>query len=122
MMPGLDLKNLGDIVSKGLISEFAPTMTKGILVAVLKQEGVTVKRVSDAVQARVSLWGSLGEKYQMILMELRSKVASIEWLSAEWVVEALRDDLPAIASLFLGWKKAHNWLEREVKKVRDKLG
>ena len=43
-----------------------------------------------------------------------------DWLSQQ--VGIIKADLPALASLFLGWKKGKNWLVRQVKIIKERIG
>ena len=114
-------KNLGNILLKGGLIEIAPGIAGGMLVEMLKAKGVNVRKASSWVQKNTSLWDTLEPEYQVMLKDLAGKVGDINWLDTDWVIDSLRKDLPAIASLFLGWKKANNWLKRQVEIIRKEV-
>jgi hypothetical protein len=49
------------------------------------------------------------------------RVGSIGWLDADWAIDAIKGDFPTIASLFLGWRKANNWLKRQCEIIRNEF-
>ena len=113
------LKKYGGILGKGAIINVTPAIAQGALIELLKKENVGT--VTEWVQSNRSLWDSLGIQNQERLHRL-TKMGNIDWLTAEWAIDSIRKDLPAITSLFLGWKKAHNWLERQVVIIKSELG
>lgn len=117
-----DLKKYAGLFSKGLVIEMAPEIGKGILVEILKERRVSVKKVSDWVQSNTNLWKTLEPDEQALSKDLAERAGNLDWLDADWVIEAIKKDLPTIASLFLGWKKANNWLKRQVEIVRKEVG
>lgn len=116
-----DLKEYARLLSKGLVIEFAPGIAKGIFVELLKSKNITVKSASDWIQNNISLWERFKPSEQVLIKNLVDKAGSIDWLDADWIVNAIKDDLPTIASLFLGWKKANNWLKRQVEIIKKEV-
>jgi len=113
-----NLKKYGDVLTRGIIGEMAPEMAKGVLVEMLKREKIGTQRAIDWVENNATLWDMLGSDYQNSLRGVLGKIGSIDWLTSEWVISAIRRDFPAVASLFIGWKKAGNWLEHQVEKIK----
>ncbi len=113
-----DFKNYAGLLRKGLVIEMAPEIAKGMLVEIFKTKKVTVDSACDWVQRNTSLWETLEPKEQDMLENLAERVGNIDWLDADWVIDAIKKDLPAVASLFLGWKKANNWLKRQTEIIR----
>jgi hypothetical protein len=108
----------GDIALKGLLSQAAPGIAQGFLVELLKSKKVDVNKVSKWVLENRSLWGELEPNEQDGLRRLAAKAGDLSWMDANWVINAIRRDLPSVASLFLGWTKARNWLERQVEDLK----
>jgi len=117
-----DLKKYAGLFSKGLIIEMAPEIAKGMIVEMFKARKTSVKSASNWVQSNTSLWMTLDSDEQAMLKNLAERVGNINWLDADWVIEAIKNDFPAVASLFLGWKKANNWLKRQVEIIRKEVG
>ena len=116
-----DLKNYAGMLRKGLIIEMAPEIAKGMLVELFKSKKVTAESACDWVQSNSSLWKTLEPKEQRMLKNLAVKGGNLDWLEAAWVIAAIKKDLPAVASLFLGWKKANNWLIRQVEIIKKEV-
>ena len=116
-----EIKKYAGIFSQGLIIKMAPEIAKGILVEMFRAKKVTVKSASDWVQANTSLWKTFEPAEQAMMKKLAGRVGNIDWLDAPWVIEAIKGDFPAVASLFLGWKKGNNWLKRQVEIIRKEV-
>ena len=111
--------NILGSIGKGILPEFAPSIAKGALVETLLAEKTDVKKLTRWVQENRSLWEEI--KYRESLKALATQVGDINWLTTEFVIDAIREDLPALASLFLGWKKSRSWLDRQVKIIRKEI-
>lgn len=114
-------KNLGGILGKGLIIEMAPQIAKGALVELLRMRKVDVKKATEWVRSNSKLWDSLEPYHQERLKQLARKVGNVDWMDVDWAIGAMRGEFPAVASLFLGWKKANNWLVRQVGIIRKEV-
>ena len=116
-----DLKKYAGLLSKGFIIEMAPEIAKGVLVEILKAKGVNVKGASSWVQNNTNLWEALEPDEQALLKDLAERAGNTDWFDTNWVIEAIKADFPAVASLFLGWKKGNNWLARQVEVIRKEV-
>lgn len=116
-----DLKKYAGMFSHGLLIKIAPEIAKGILVEMFRAKKVTVKSASEWVQNNTSLWKTFEPKEQEMMKNLAEKAGNIDWLDATWVIEAIKGDFPAVASLFVGWRKASNWLKRQVEIIRKEI-
>ena len=117
---GYDFKKVGNLLTKGLTSQFAPGILRGALVSLFRGLKLDVEKTTTWVVENRSLWGSMGEEHQGQVKLMAQKVGSLDWLDAEWAIKALKDDFPAVASLFLGWPKAKNWLSRQLEDIKKK--
>lgn len=115
------LKKYAGLFSKGFIIEMIPEIAKGMLVEIFKARKTTVKSATNWVQTNTCLWKTLEPKEQTMLKKLVQRGGNIDWLDANWVIAAIKNDFPAVASLFLGWKKANNWLKRQVEIIRKEI-
>ncbi len=124
------VKKVGNAAISGFITTQAESLTKGFLIEYLKRSKEESEKrnirfldaISDMVTKDQSLWGLVNEEEQELIKRNIVRLGSLKFFTAEWVIEALNPDFPAIASLFLGWTKAHNWLERQIKIFRDQVG
>lgn len=116
-----ELKKYAGMFSRGLIIKIAPEIAKGILVEMFRAKKVTVKSASEWVQNNTSLWKTFEPKEQEMMKNLAEKVGNIDWLDTAWVIEAIKGDFPAVASLFVGWKRANTWLKRQVEIIRKEI-
>lgn len=115
------IKRYGGMLSKGLLSEMAPQVVKGALIEVLMAKKLNIKKASSWVEGNVCLWDALEESERHSLVRLGEAVVNVDWLTADWFIEAIKGDFPAVASLFLGWIKGKNWLVRQVDIIREKM-
>lgn len=115
-----DIRKYAGIFSHGFVISMAPEIAKGALVELLKAQELDITKATAWVQDNTSLWKILGPQQEM-LKNLAGRAGNIDWLTADWVIEAIKGDLPEVASLFLGWKKANNWLKRQVEIVRKEV-
>lgn len=118
---GSKIKTYADILLKGGVATMAPDVLRGALVEMLKAKKVNVKRASEWVEGDVSLWETLEPEHRNSLLKLGQYIKNVNWLTADFVIDAIRHDLPAVASLFLGWKKGKNWLERQATQIRQEI-
>lgn len=117
-VPG-KIKKYAGIFGKGVVAEVVPELLKSGLVEVLKK--TTVKRVCEWVENDISLWDNLGVNHQKSLLKMGEFVKDLSWLTADWFIQAIRKDCPALASLFLGWEKAYSWLERQIEIIKKEI-
>ena len=117
----VNLKRYGEIFGRGITATFAPGILKGAVVDYFKEKRVDTKKATEWVQENKSLWDNLDPERQRRFKQLAGKLGSLGFLTAEWAIDALRDEFPAVASLFLGWPKANNWLARQMLKFRTEL-
>jgi len=115
-----DLKRYGGIAFSGLLLQYAPDIMKGALAEAVKN--VTVAEASKWVAEDKYFWDNISPKYRQIMHQYSSRLGKAEWFTTEWIIDCIATSNPALASLFLGWKKGHNWLERQVNMLRRELG
>jgi len=110
------LKNVEGLF-KGLLVEYTPGIVRGALVQLMAS--VTVKSVAEWVEKDYVLLEKVPDKYRKELYAL--KLGKLEWLTTDWVIQALKDDKPQIASLFLSWDKGREWLDRQCEIIKKEL-
>lgn len=116
-----DLKNIGSLLSRGVIGQLAPEILKGAILEFFKAKGLDSKAVTDCVLRDASLWDLMGEKLQGEISALLSKSGNINFLDSQFVIKAIKGEHPAVASLFLGWVDARNWLDKQVETIKNQV-
>ena len=106
---------------RGLASQFAPQICKGLLIEYLGKVGIS--DIMTYVEKDISLWSQMSPEVQEKTRNIVVKFTQghIEWLTPEWSIDAIHKDLPRVASLFLGWRKARNWLDRQIIELHQQL-
>lgn len=113
------LQRLGEMALRGTVMQFAPTVLRGFIIELLHRESIDVVKATRMVQQKQDLWDLLGEHDRDRVRRAARKMGSLDWFTAEWLIDAVRKDQPALASLFLGWRKAHNWLEKQIEIFKE---
>ena len=116
-----DILKYGQVLGRGVVGIFGPSVLKGVVVELFREKKVDVKMATEWVLANNSLWDSLEPERQRQFKQLASKMGDMNFITTEWVIDALREDFPAVASLFLGWEKGRNWLARQVERIKAEL-
>jgi len=117
----IDISKYGRALKKGAIVTLAPSVLKGSLVEFFNEKGVNTEIVIEWVLLNQSLWDSFDPERKSQMRHLAGKLGDISWMTAGWVIESLRKEHPAVASLFLGWKKGENWLVRQIEEIKQEL-
>jgi len=117
----VNIKGFRSLLERGLIAEFGPEIIKGYLVELFQSRHIGVKEATEWIEQNKSIWNSLKPEQQAQLNKVSGKLGNINYINADWAIDAFRKDLPALASLFLGWKKAHNWLERQLDEIKKHI-
>ena len=120
-MVKIDVKKYSETLGRGLVSNFAPSMLKGALLEVFKEENLNVDKAIEWVESKNNLWNDLKIDKQKQFKYLARKVGDLSWLDATWVITAVKGEYPAVASLFLGWEEATDWLTKEIEEIKFHL-
>jgi len=115
------IKRQFEFLGKGLISEMVPGIIQGVILTTMQENRVNVQGATRWVEENVNLWKTLKPEQQAAFKKLPSYTHDISWLTAGFFIDAIKVELPAVASLFMGWKKASNWLERQVENIRREI-
>jgi len=116
----IDIKKYLDIARRGLTIQLAPSVFQGALNSLL--QNISVEKIVDLVSKNASLWDTINPYFQENLRYIAVKAGgNLDWLTADWCIQAIKKQHPAIASLFLGWQKGHNWLVRQVAIIKEEV-
>lgn len=115
------VQHLATPTMKGLAAQFLPEVVKGLLVEYLGK--VSLQEIVKYIEEDAELWEQIPpqtqEKTKSFLNNLTK--GHIDWFTTTWMINAISDDLPAVASLFLGWEEAQEWLDRQIVNIKEKI-
>jgi len=117
-----NIRGIGELALRGMVANKAPDLFKGMLNAWLTDFFISPQMLSDMVMNNQSLWPLIPENYHVQFQRMASKISDLDWLTTEWVIDAVRKEHPSIASLFLGWKKGRNWMDRQIIQIKEEAG
>ena len=103
----------------GLGQQFAPDIIKGFLIKYLSD--IPVKTICTYVEKKESLLSMVPPGNLDEIKAMAARVKDWSFLTSDWLIEAVREDIPATASLFLNWKKGRNWLDKQVEIIKQEL-
>jgi len=116
-----DVERWGKTLLTGFLVSEAPVILKGALNEALSKYSITVDTVIDLVNKNQSLWAMLDPQYYDRVQSVVAKIGDLGWVDSRWAINAIKQNHPALASLFLGWRKARNWLDRQLEEIRSHL-
>ncbi|MDD5060773.1 MAG: hypothetical protein PHN44_00635 [Candidatus Marinimicrobia bacterium] len=112
---------LVNMFGRGFVLNNIPSMAKGILVEYLKRYNVTFRELVEAVSQDANLWAMVDTREYARIQAIALKIGEIDWFTPEWIIEAIRNDFPSFASLFLSDRKSLLWLTRQVEEVKTNI-
>jgi hypothetical protein len=115
------LKRYSTIFGKGLIQQMVPGMAAGLIADLFEQWNVDVAKVTSDIQNNRSLWARLEDEQKQQLAFAAQRVGSLDFITPEFFINAIKKDFPAVASLFLNWDRAGNWLERQIQEIKTEI-
>jgi len=123
------LLDMGGTFLKGLMINYAPEMARGMVVELLKRpvvyKGTTryidTRLIVDLVIEDVSLWSLLDAKGVSMLKDTARRIGDIKWFDSDWLIDTIKEEYPALASQFLGWSKAREWLDRQFVELHSSI-
>lgn len=115
------LTKYGKMFGKGAVIQMAPSILRGFVGEALRDDLMAVSSVNDWVKNKESLWDKIPPEWQDSVVRYGKELGDLEWLDSDWVIDVAREAKPGLASLFLGWKKARNWLDRQVVAVKTHI-
>jgi hypothetical protein len=113
---GVEL-GVGNLVS-GLTSTFAPSIFKGMMTEYIVL--IDIRELTSYINKNVSLWDLIPKEHQEQILAYAPRVDDWSFLTVDWLIESFTEEHPALASLFLGWRKGRNWLERQIQEIKQK--
>ena len=106
------------MLGKGLLLQAAPGVAKGVIRELFTQWNVTAQQVIDDVKNNRSLMDNMTEEQRKNLKAAGSALGNLDFIDVKFVVEAIKDDFPAVAGLFNSWADANQWLIRQINALK----
>lgn len=115
------VRGLSELTLKGFVAVNAPTIFKGWLNTFLHSRKVTVEKMVTLVEENQSLWSLIPKEHYDRIRRATKQAGNLDWLTVDWTINAVKKEHPALASLFLGWRKGRNWLGRQLEEIKQEL-
>lgn len=108
-------------LGRGLVGQFLPSICSGIMEEYVGK--IEIGTLVNYVKKNASLWQLLPPDTQTRARNIMKGIAGkqLDWFTADWAIEAVRDDHPAQASLFLGWPAAYIWLVEQATEIKQEI-
>jgi hypothetical protein len=107
-------KRYGGKVAKGLLQEMIPRMAAGLIVDKFTEWHVDLAKITGYIQNNSSLWAELTDENKRQLAYAARQAGSLDFITRDFFIAAIQEEFPAIASLFLKWGMAAQWLDRQI--------
>jgi len=108
------LKRYASAAGMGLMKEMAPRIAGGFINEKFHQWKVDVAKITKDVQNNRSLWGDMGPDQRSQVNDLAKRVGALDFITPEFLINSIKKDFPGVASLFLNWPEAAEWLGRQI--------
>jgi len=96
----------------------APQVAGGYINQLFHQWNVDVHKITEDIQSNRSLWEDIKPEQKEQLSSLAARIGNLDFITSELVIESIKTDFPAVASLFLGWPEAQEWLARQLDELK----
>jgi len=108
------LKRYASAAGMGLMKEMAPRIAGGFINELFHQWHVDVARITKDVQDNRSLWGEMESDQRRQIGGLAKRVGNLDFITSEFLIDSIKKDFPGVASLFLNWPEAAEWLAKQI--------
>ena len=115
------IKDIAGIFGKGLLLQMAPSMAGGFINDYFHEWKVDEAMIAVDVRNDRCLWAKLTDEQWRQFRDAAEAVGGLNFLTPELVIDSIKKDFPGVASLFLNWPEAAEWLSRQLDLLRDEL-
>jgi len=116
-----NFKDVAGIFGKGLLLEMAPKIAGGFINDLFHEWKVDVLKIANHVMTDRYLWEKVTDEQWSQLKTASDRVGGLDFLTVDLVIDGIKKDFPAVASLFLNWPRAADWLGRQLDLLRQEL-
>jgi hypothetical protein len=114
-------KHYGNIFGKGLMEQLVPGMAAGLIVNLFQEWHVDVAKVTSDVQNNRSLWAELKDEQKQQLSYAAQRSGSLDFITPEFFINAIKKDFPGVASLVINWEPAMKWLTEQLEDIKSRI-
>jgi hypothetical protein len=119
MLDMLDkIKRYGSFLGIGLVKEMAPGIAGGFINELFHKWHVDVAMITQLVQNNQSLWDRLTPDTRNQLSDLTKRVGNLDFITPNFLITSIKKDFPSVASLFVSWPEAADWLTRQISELK----
>ncbi|MGQ9545928.1 MAG: hypothetical protein ACUVTR_02015 [Dehalococcoidia bacterium] len=112
------IKQYGSLFGTGLMKEAAPAIANGFINELFHRWHIDVAMITQYVQNNQSVWDKLAPDTRNQLGILVKKVGNLDFITPAFLITAIKKDFPAVASLFLNWPEAAEWLDKQINDLK----
>lgn len=114
-------KNAAGIFGKGLLLEMAPGIAGGFINDLFHEWKVDVAKITAHIKSDTYLWDKVTPQQWDQLKIASDRVGGLSFLTIDVVIAGIKKDFPGVASLFLNWPEAADWLSVQLDLLREEL-
>lgn len=111
------VKEGAGVFGKGLLLQVAPNIAAGIINELFNRWKIDVAKVTEKINNNASLWSELAPEHKQELIDLSEKI-SLDFITPEFFINSIKRNFPGVASLFLNWPEAADWLTRQIAELK----
>lgn len=107
---------------QGIIATGIPFIFKGLINEWLTQQHIDIPKACELVLSGkdlITLFREYGADFDNVLHRAGGFVQDPSWLTSDWLIDAIRDEHPDLASLFMGWDEGRSWLDMQTENFRN---
>lgn len=115
------LKQVADLFGRGVVLQMAPRIAGGMINRFFHEWNVDVARISQDVQHNRCLWDNLTPDQREQLKNGAQKIGSLDFITTDFIITSIRKDFLAVATLFVNWPEAGEWLARQIDELKREI-
>jgi hypothetical protein len=112
------LKQYGGLLSRGLMIQLAPGIAEGLINELFHQWNVDRAKAIQDIQNNRSLWATMKPEERKQLRALAKTIGNLDFITPDLVISSIKKDFHSVASLFLNWPEAGDWLTRQIEELK----
>ena len=113
------VRNLSKSSIRAGIANNIPSIAKGMINEFFTLANITPETVIPMVENKESLWQKLRPEDITKLSKILDQIDNLDWLTEEWLLNAIVEKHNALVSLFVKWRKGQNWLKKQVEEIKS---
>lgn len=119
-MPGFleTIQQYAGIFGKGLLLQIAPEVAEGFINKLFHEWKVDTDKVKQDVLNNKSLLDEMKPEQLEQLKTLKQRVGSLDFITPDLVIKSIKDDFHGVASLFVNWPEAKEWLAKQIEDLK----